>query len=153
MKSTLLALFTLFFFNISTSVAAEVDTPSANDKQQFEDKVNEIRSTGLKPTDVNIYNLCFASSLLLINAANDAISGQYSGDTDIGGLLLIDHNEYRDIVKGLIKTGGVIDIKNNPEAFDKSFQMKCRASPEQYIKNYKGIFRVEMTEEDIKNQH
>lgn len=142
MKSTLLAILTLFFLNTSVSVAAGVDTPSANDKKQFEDKVNEIRSTGLKPTDENIYNMCFASSLLLINAANDAVSGQYSGDKDLGELLLIDHNEYRDIVKGLVKTGGVMDIKNNPDAFDESFQMKCRASPEEYIKNYKNIFRV-----------
>ncbi|EAR4440483.1 hypothetical protein Q6Y84_001071 [Salmonella enterica] len=114
--------------------------------------MKEVKNTGLKPTDENIYNICFASSMLLVNAANDAVSGQFVGDKWIGDLLLISHDEYRNIVKKLIKTGGVMEIKNNPEYFDKNFQMNCRASPEEYIKNYNNIFRLKLTKEDLKNQ-
>ncbi|EAA4711432.1 hypothetical protein DPK85_21205 [Salmonella enterica subsp. diarizonae] len=150
--SGLLVLFTLTFSGFVFSGVDNVNSLSAKDEQQFKDKINEVKTTGLKPTDDNIYNICFASSMLLINAANDAVSGQYIGDKWIGELLLINHSEYRDIVKILIKTDSVIEIKNNPEYFNKNFQMKCRASPEEYIKNYKNIFRVKMTKEDIDNQ-
>lgn len=150
--SLLLAILTLFFTNFVYSETTGVDGLSLQDKKQFEDKVNEVKNTGLKPTDQNIYNMCFASSILLVNAANDAVNGQYAGDRGLGELLLINHEEYRNIVKGLVKTGGVMEIKNNPDHFDKVFQMKCRASPEEYIKNYKDIFRLKMTDEDLKNQ-
>jgi hypothetical protein len=53
----------------------------------------------------------------LINAANDAISGQYSGDHMIGELLLIPHDEYKDIVKELIKNDKVLEIKKRCELF------------------------------------
>ncbi|HGU6444848.1 TPA: hypothetical protein ACNABU_005621 [Citrobacter amalonaticus] len=150
--SGLLVLFTLTFSGFVFSGVDNVNSLAAQDEQQFKDKINEVKTTGLKPTDDNIYNICFASSMLLINAANDAVSGQYIGDKWIGELLLINHSEYRDIVKSLIKTDSVIEIKNNPEYFNKNFQMKCRASLEEYIKNYKNIFRVKMTKEDIDNQ-
>lgn len=150
--SGLLVLLTLIFSNFAFSSVNSDSSMSIQDEKQFRDKIKEVKTIGLKPTDENIYNICFASSMLLINAANDAVSGQYIGDKWIGELLLINHNEYRNIVKGLIKTDSVMGIKNNPEYFNKNFQMKCRASPEEYIKNYNNIFRVKMTKEDIDNQ-
>lgn len=150
--SGLLVLLTLIFSNFAFSSVNSDSSMSIQDEKQFRDKIKEVKTIGLKPTDENIYNICFASSMLLINAANDADSGQYIGDKWIGELLLINHNEYRNIVKSLIKTDSVMGIKNNPEHFNKNFQMKCRASPEEYIKNYNNIFRVKMTKEDIDNQ-
>lgn len=143
---------TLIFSNIAFSSVNSASSLSVQDEQQFKDKIKEVKTIGLKPTDENIYNICLASSMLILNAANDAISGQYVGDKWIGDLLLISHDEYRIIVNKLIKTGGVMEIKNNPEYFDKNFQMKCRASPEEYIKNYNNIFRLKLTNEDLKNQ-
>lgn len=140
----------LFLFSMAYSFGEEVFSPQ--EQAEYNERLNEIKTTGIKPTDSNIYNMCFASSLLLINAANDAISGQYSGDRMIGALLLISHDEYRTIVKELIKNDKVIEIKRDINYFDKDFQMKCRASPEVYIKKYKNIFRVKMTENDLKNQ-
>ncbi|QPO98277.1 hypothetical protein GVI61_17815 [Citrobacter freundii] len=150
--SGLLVLLTLIFSNFAFSSVNSDSSMSIQDEKQFRDKIKEVKTIGLKPTDENIYNICFASSMLLINAANDAVSGQYIGDKWIGELLLINHNEYRNIVKSLIKTDSVMGIKNNQEYFNKNFQMKCRASPEEYIKNYNNIFRVKMTKEDIDNQ-
>lgn len=150
--SGLLVLLTLIFSNFAFSGVNSVSSLSVTDEQQFKDKIKEVKEIGLKPTDENIYNICFASSMLLVNAANDAVSGQYAGDKWIGDLLLINHDEYRTIVKKLIKAGGAMEIKNNPEYFDKNFQMNCRASPEEYIKNYNNIFRLKITNEDLKNQ-
>ncbi|CAH3761524.1 hypothetical protein V6E05_10000 [Citrobacter freundii] len=150
--SGLLILLTLIFSNFAFSGVNSISSLSVTDEQQFNEKIKEVKNTGLKPTDENIYNICFASSMLLVNAANDAVSGQFVGDKWIGDLLLISHDEYRNIVKKLIKTGGVMEIKNNPEYFDKNFQMNCRASPEEYIKNYNNIFRLKLTKEDLKNQ-
>ncbi|MEE7045095.1 hypothetical protein Q0S22_03280 [Escherichia coli O93:H19] len=125
---------------------------SSQEQDEFNRILNEIKTTGIKPTDSNIYNICFASSMLLTNAANDAMSGQYVGDRMLGEVLLVSHDEYKDIVKALIKSDAVNDIRRDPDSFDKNFQMKCRASPESYIKNYKKIFRLKMTESDLKNQ-
>lgn len=138
-----------FFSTVHVGLATPLPT---NDQEEYSMMLNEIKKSGLKPTDLNIYNMCFASSLLIINAANDAVSGQYSGDHMIGDILLIPHDEYRMIVKELIKNDAVEGIKRNTEYFDKNFQMKCRASPEVYIKKYKDIFRLKMTEDDLKKQ-
>lgn len=109
--SGLLILLTLIFSNFAFSGVNSISSLSVTDEQQFNEKIKEVKNTGLKPTDENIYNICFASSMLLVNAANDAVSGQFVGDKWIGDLLLISHDEYRNIVKKLIKTGGVMEIK------------------------------------------
>lgn len=103
--------------------------------------IKEIKANGIKPTDSNIFNICYASSLLILNAANDAVSGVYDGDRGIGEVLLIPHDEYKDIVRELVKSDSVYEIRENPEKFDSDFQMKCRASPDIYVKKYKHIFR------------
>lgn len=142
----------LFLFLFLMTQAWGEEQLSQQDQDEYNQMLNEIRTTGIKPTDSNIYNMCAASSLLITNAANDAMSGQYSGDRMIGDVLLISHDEYRDMVKELIKSNAVIDIKKDPDSFDANFQMKCRASPETYIKKYNDIFRLKMTESDLKNQ-
>ncbi|HCB2263441.1 TPA: hypothetical protein MYR33_003378, partial [Citrobacter freundii] len=109
--SGLLILLTLIFSNFAFSGVNSISSLSVTDEQQFNEKIKEVKNTGLKPTDENIYNICFASSMLLVNAAYDAVSGQFVGDKWIGDLLLISHDEYRNIVKKLIKTGGVMEIK------------------------------------------
>lgn len=141
-----------FLALLFTGSAISSENISEQDMRELNSKINEIKTKGLKPTDENIYNICVVSSMLIINAANDAVSGQYVGDKHIGGLLLISHDEYRDIVKELIKSDAVPGIVSNTDGFDRTFQMKCRASPDKYIKKYKDIFRLKLTSKDQKEQ-
>lgn len=149
-----LRILTIFLFFIASPFAISEDSvPGLTPDQSTEMKamINEINQKGIKPTDSNIYNICYVSSLIMVNAAKDAVSGTYDGDRGIGDILLIPHGEYRDMVKELIRNDAVFGINENPENFDGVFQMKCRASPEIYIKKYKKIFRRELNESDANN--
>ncbi|HFI5644362.1 TPA: hypothetical protein ACGQVP_005445 [Raoultella planticola] len=152
MKRKILTIVLLFI--VSPLAISEDLVPGLTQEQSSEMKaiINEINQKGLKPTDSNIYNICYASSLIMINAAKDAASGTYDGDRGIGEILLIPHDEYRDMVKELIKSDAVFGINENSDNFDRNFQMKCRASPDIYIKKYKKIFRRELNESDKNNQ-
>lgn len=150
-----LRILTIFLFFIASPFAISEDSvPGLTPGQSTEMKamINEINQKGLKPTDSNIYNLCYASSIIMVNAAKDAASGTYVGDRGIGDVLLISHGEYRDMVKELVRSDAVFGINENPDNFDRVFQMKCRSSPEIYIKKYKKIFRRELNESDESNQ-
>lgn len=152
MKIRALTIFLLFI--ASPFAISEDSVPGLTPSQSTEMKamINEIKQKGLKPTDSNIYNICYASSLIMVNAAKDAVSGTYDGDRGIGEVLLIPHSEYRDMVKELIKSDAVFGINENPDNFDRVFQMRCRASPDVYIKKYKKIFRRELNESDKNSQ-
>ncbi|MEM0606388.1 hypothetical protein AAFL38_28130 [Klebsiella grimontii] len=152
MKRRILSVILLF---IASPFAISEDlVPGLTQEQSAEmnEIINEINQNGLKPTDSNIYNICYASSLLMVNAAKDAASGTYNGDLALGRVLLIPHDEYRAMVKELIKSDAVFGINKNPDDFDRDFQMKCRASPDIYIKKYNKIFRRKMNEADKNNQ-
>lgn len=152
MKRNVLNIVLLFIVSFSAIAANPKAGLTQEQTLEMNGVINEIRGKGLKPTDSNIFNICYSSSLLLVNASKDAVSGTYDGDRVIGEVLLIRHEEYREMVKELVRSDAVFNINKNPDDFERVFQMKCRANPETYIKKYKQIFRRQLTESDKKNQ-
>lgn len=78
--SGLLIFSALVSSNLVFSGVNSINSLSVTDEQQFNEEIREVKNIGLRPTDENVYSIYFASSMLFVNAVDNAVSDQFVGD-------------------------------------------------------------------------